>query len=226
MKVKYLLNRIVIANCCVLIYFLVFISMTTLKIVSYNTPVSGMPCYLCFWGLYLVYFSLADTVHTKSEELIRYGSIRKYLFAQNIRSLIDNAIYSMIFSVYIFAYSYIRIGVFNIRTISIFTLTMLLVATFNSYILVAFKTFFAEKTMVILGILLILMSAVPELSFFLSVRLNLANNYFVKPLMLITKSQNRLDSLVDTIIIIAAWSLIATVILCVIKKCRKTVYYR
>ncbi|MCM1226698.1 MAG: hypothetical protein NC320_04630 [Clostridium sp.] len=223
MKSKLLINRLLLSSVCSFGYMIIFISMVNLKICGYNKPLNSMPCYLCFWGIYLVYFVLCGMGKTNSIELIRYGSLWKYICRRIISTFYSNLIYCVVFSLFIYAYEYFSVKIINPETVVIFFSVLLLTISLMTYIILIIQTFCGKKTALGSALVIILLCSVPELSFFISVRLNMANNYYIKPMMLITKAPNNVSILKDIIPVIAVWSIAATVLGIAIKKMRKTV---
>ena len=224
MNQKYLLNRLFLSCCLVASYFLIFISMKYLNIVNSSIPLNGMPSYLCFWSLFLIYFTYCNSTNNSYFLFIRHGNIYKYLLNRYFRSLQDNCIYVFLFSFSIYAYDYIFTGRLILEHIVVFFITLLLSVSIFSLFLIVIRTFYGEKIMVIDAIFFVVLCEIIEISFFFSIRLSLSDNYYIKPLMMITKSNKSISNLCEVISVFGVWLIIITMLLGIIKKFKRIVY--
>lgn len=224
MKPKLLINRLFISTLCTIGYMVIFMSMVNLKICGYNKPINGMPCYLCFWGIFLVYYFLIGSGKANSIELVRYGSMQSYILHKIKMIIFNNAVYCAVFTLFIYIYGYISFGIVNIKTIAVFFFVCFFTVSLMSYIVLIVYTYCGEKAAAASALLMILISAIPELSFFISVRLKMADNYYIKPMMIITKSQSNISIFKELIPVIAIWTVIAAIFGIIMKNVRKTVY--
>lgn len=224
MKPKLLINRLIMSAFGTIGYMVIFISMVNLKICSYNKPISSMPCYLCFWGIFLAYYFLIGSCKMNSIELVRYGSVQNYILHKLKLTTYNSLVYCTVFTISIYTYSYISLKIVNIKNIAVFFITIFFAVFLMSYIVLIVYIYCGEKAAAVFALLMVLISAVPELSFFISVRLEMADNYYIKPMMIITKSQSNINIFKDLIPVIAVWTVITSIFGILMKKARKTVY--
>lgn len=208
---------------CMGIYYLLFTTMLRLNIAGYNTPLSSLPLYLSFWGLYLFYLLSCGNNNTGFYYLIRSKSLWRHLLYKMRALLIDNAIYCFVFTVCIYFYWYFKIDVFQMKTLILFFLTLNFSVFLLAYLFTVVRLFYSQQIAFIVSLLMMILTAIPEISYFISVRLGLANNYYIKPFMLISKSYNQVTTLVDTVMVSIVWITMITIGFMAIKAVRTKV---
>lgn len=218
MQVKSVINKILTAILFSIAYLLTAQYDFNVFRIGYSSILGSDWSFVSYFSLYIVYLSIFSLANMKDYIFCRVKHRGKAVLFVNKFMIANNVIYAVISTFMLYLYQFVVNKIFILKYPIIFCCLIFMAITLIAYFLSVVQIYFTKSTALIASFGFVLINLVSKMCWLLYVTLQQGDNYFLKPLYLVSKTIYGYGDIIDGFVVFAVWIGIITILELVLRK--------